>query len=98
MFKIYHNKKTGHPSLSIRHKDKIFWYNLSFSHSRPKNDSFIIIKDPHPKSKRGKVVYVRRYIRKDKRRIKGFLYRKYRLTDDSERLIKEYLKNKYKKR
>ena len=98
MFKIYYNKKTRHPSISIKQKDKTLWFNMSFSHSRPKHDSYIIIQDPRPKSNQDEVVFVRRYVRKDKRRIKGFLYKKYKLYNDEENLIKKYLKRKYKKR
>ncbi len=98
MFKIYFNKKTKHPALSIKQKDKKHWFNMSFSHTKSKNDSCLVIHDPHPNAIKGSVVYARRYIRKDKKGVKGFKYKKYRLDKESESLIKQYLHQKYKKK
>jgi len=39
--KIYRNKKTRHPSISIRQKDKTKWHNMPMSHSKPKHLSYI---------------------------------------------------------
>lgn len=49
--KIYRNKKTRHPSISIRQKDKTKWHNMPMSHSKPKHLSYIKINDPHPYAK-----------------------------------------------
>ena len=66
MFKFYKNKKTHHPSISIRQKDKRKWHNIPISHSKPKNDTFIQIDDPRPKAKQNDKSYIRKYIRIDK--------------------------------
>lgn len=42
-FKIYFNKKTGHPSISLSGKDKTKWENLEMTHGKSKNDSYIDI-------------------------------------------------------
>ena len=97
MFKFYKNKKTRHPSISIRTKDKTKWSNMPISHSKTKGDANLIIDDPHPLAKKGDVVYIRLYIRKDKRGVKGHPYREYVLTRASEKALKRYLRRKYKK-
>ena len=71
MFKFYKNKKTHHPSISIRQRDKRKWHNIPISHSKPKNDTFIQIDDPHPKAKQNDKSYIRKYIRIDKRGVKA---------------------------
>ena len=97
-FKIYKNKKTNHPSVSIKQKDKSKWFNMPMSHSKPLHDAFIEIDDPHPNSPKGSKSYLRKYVRKDKLGIKGRLYFKYVLSKRSENDVKSYLKIKYKKR
>ncbi len=97
MFYIYQNKITCHASISLKQRDKRFWYNLPMSHKKP-NDSFIIIKDPHPIAPKGKIAYIRKYVRKDKRGVRGHSYREYHLIKSDETKIKLYLKQKYKKR
>ena len=37
-FKIYFNKKTGHPSISLSGKDKTKWENLEMTH-HPRTDN-----------------------------------------------------------
>ena len=98
MFKIYKNKKTNHPSVSIRQRNRRYWWNMPMTHSRPTKDTSLEIDDPHPKAKKGSKSYIRRYIRKDKRKIRGHRYRDYVLSKESEKIIKRYLKEKYKKR
>ena len=97
MFYIYKNKITCHASVSLKQRDKSFWFNLPMSHKKP-NDSFIEIKDTHPKAPKGKRAYIRKYVRKDKRGVRGHPYKEYRLIKDDEIKIKSYLKQKYKKR
>lgn len=96
-FKIYKNKVTGHSSVSIKQNDKKRWHNLPMSHKKP-NDSFIEIQDPHPKAKSGDKSYVRKYVRKDKKGVKGFQYLNYVIKNEDEVKIKRYVKEKYKKR
>ena len=96
-FKFYKNKITGHPSVSLRQKDRRKWYNMPVSHQKPK-DSYLEINDPHPKAKESQKSFVRKYIRKDKRGVKGHPYKEYRLTNESEIKIKKYIVNKHKKR
>ena len=98
MFKFYNNRKTRHPSISIKCNKKHIWRNMPISHSKPSNDSYLEIDDPHPKANKHSKVFVRKYVREDKPKIKGGLYKKYRMTTRSERIVKGYLKQKYKKR
>lgn len=98
MFKFYLNRKVRHPSISVKSKDKKKWRNLPITHSKPSKDTFIVIEDPHPKAKNGSIAYVRKYVREDKYKFKGYLFRKYKTSSKSERAIKDYLKAKYKKR
>ena len=101
MFKFYYNKKIRHPSISIRQKNNSFWHNIPLTHEKPKNDSYIEIIDPHPTNKKmrqKKSSYLRKYIRIDKRGVKGHPYCEYILSKKEERTIKIYLKKKYKKR
>ena len=71
---------------------------MPISHSKPQKDASLEIDDPHPKSKSGSKSYVRCFIRKDRRTIRGHPYREYALSKRSEKIIKSYLKRKYKKR
>lgn len=96
-FKIYKNKITGHASVSIKQRDKKRWYNLPMSHEKPK-DSYIKVNDPHPQANKKAHSYVRKYVRKDKTGVKGFKYDKYEFSSKSESKIKNYLKEKYKKK
>ena len=95
-FKIYKNKKTRHPSISVKSGDKKNWHNLEVTHSPRKSDRYIEIDDlnPHVTGK----AYVRKYYRKDKHKLRGFIYKDYKLTDSSESKVKKYLKKHHKKR
>ena len=94
-FKIYFNKKTRHPSISLSGKEKEIWENMEMTHHPSKNDAYIdiIIISPKGCSKS----YARKYIRKDKSGVKGKPYPKLKLNDTSENSIKAYLKNKKKR-
>ena len=94
-FKIYFNKKTRHPSISLSGKEKEIWENMAMTHHPTKNDSYIdiVIISPNGLSKS----YVRKYIRKDKRRVRGKPYPRLKLDDSSESNIKTYLKIKKKR-
>ena len=94
-FKIYFNKKTRHPSISLSGKEKEIWENMVMTHHPTKNDSYIdiVIVSPNRLSKS----YVRKYIRKDKKRVRGKPYPRLKLDDSSESDIKNYLKNKKKR-
>lgn len=97
-FKIYKNRKTRHPSISIKQNNPCAWHNMPITHSRPKHKSSLEISDPHPLAKPNAKSYVRCYVRKDKKKIKGHPYKEYVLSKESETKIKNYLKSKYKKR
>ena len=94
-FKIYFNKKTRHPSISLSGKEKEIWENMTMTHHPSKNDSYIeiVIVSPSGPSKS----YVRKYIQKDKRGVRGKLYRRLKLDASSESSIKDYLKSKKKR-
>ena len=94
-FKIYFNKKTRHPSISLSGKEKEIWENMEMTHHPTKNDSYIdiVIISPSGRSKS----HVRKYIRKDKRKIKGKPYPRLKLDESSENNIKSYLKSKKKR-
>ena len=66
------------------------------THHPSSNDSYIEIEcvSPNGKSKS----YVRKYIRRDKIGTKVKRPKRTRLTDDSELKVKQYLKQKHKKR
>ncbi len=96
-FKVYKNKVTGHASVSLKHRDKKHWYNLPMSHEKPK-DSFIRVNDPHPKASKKGHSYIRKYVRIDKRGVKSRCYRGYVFSLNSEIKIKNYLKQKFKKK
>ena len=68
------------------------------THKKPKGDTSLEIEDPHPKAVVNSKSYVRRYVRKDDKKIKGHRYKEYILSKSSEQIIKNYLKIKYKKR
>lgn len=100
-FKIYKNKITKHPSVSIKQNDKKHWFNLPMSHSKP-NDSYIktnifIINNNH-KKRNNQESYVRKYVRKDKMGVRGHPYNEILFDQNAENEIKKYLKTKYKKR
>ena len=90
-FKIYKNRKTKHPSISIKSGDKKNWHNLEVTHSPRKHDRYIEIDDLNTNVK-GKA-FVRKYYRKDKHKLKGFRYKDYKLSECSEREVKKYLAN-----
>ena len=92
MFKFYWNRKTNHSSISLKSGDKKRWHNLEVTHRPTQNHSYIMVIDPSPKGK--SYVYVRKYVRLDKHKIKGFLYKKYRLDKKSEKIIKQFLKQR----
>lgn len=91
-FKIYFNKKTHHPSISLSGKDKEKWENLEMTHHPSEHDRYIEIVciSPNGKSKS----YVRKYIRRDNLGVKAKKPKKAKLTNDSEDKIKSYLKKK----
>ena len=89
-FKIYNNRKTKHPSISIKSGDKKRWHNLEITHNPTSNGRYIEIDNINP-SESGSS-YVRKFIRKDKHKIKSYWYKKFRLTYGSERKVKKYLK------
>ena len=94
-FKIYKNRKTKHPSISIKSGDKKNWHNLEVTHSPRKRDRYIEIDDLNSNVK-GKA-FVRKYYRKDKHKLKGFRYKDYKLSEYSEREVKKYLKSRKKR-
>ena len=71
---------------------------MPITHSKPTKDTSLEIDDPHPKATKRSKSYIRRYVRRDKRKVRGHPYREYVLSKQSERIIKRYLKEKYKKR
>lgn len=95
-FKIYFNKKTGHPSISLSGKEKTIWENMEMTHHPTSNHSYIdiVTVSPNGSSK----TYVRKYIRKDKPRIRGKRLRRVSLDNNSESKIKTYLQSRNKKR
>ena len=95
-FKIYFNKKTRHPSISLSGKEKKIWMNLEMTHNPCKRERYIVI--VCISNNKDSVSYVRKYVRKDKIGVKG--KRRYRtnLSKKSEEDIKKYLSNKNKKR
>ena len=95
-FKIYNNRKTKHPSISIKSGDKRNWHNLEVTHHPTFTGRYIEIDDlnPHVKGK----AFVRKYYRKDKHKVKWFRYKDYKLSDSSERKVKKYIKKHNRKR
>ena len=95
-FKIYFNKKTGHPSISLSGKDKTIWENLEMTHHPKNNDRYIdiVCLSSNGSSKS----YVRKYIRHDKKGVKSKKPKKQKLTDTSEIKVKQFLSDCHKKR
>ena len=93
-FKIYFNKKTRHPSISLSGKEKEIWENMEMTHHPTKNHAYIDIVtiSPNGSSKS----YVRKYVRKDKRGIKGKRLHRVSLDDSSEKKVKSYLHSRKK--
>ncbi len=94
-FKIYFNRKTRHPAISLSGKEKEIWENMELTHHPTDNDSYIdiitITRDGLSQS------YVRKYIRKDKQRVKGRRFKRIQLDNTSEEKVKNYLKEKKKR-
>ena len=88
-FKIYKNRKTRHPSISVKSGDKKRWHNLEITHSPTNDGRYIEIDNPNPKDK--KKSYVRKYYRQDIHKAKGYKYKNYVITQQSEKEIKKYL-------
>ena len=95
-FKIYFNKKTRHPSISLSGKDKEKWENLEMTHNPSGNNKYIDIECITPKGPSNS--YVRKYVRKDRHRVKGKLHKNTKLDYNSESKVKNYLKEHNKKR
>ena len=95
-FKIYFNKKTGHPSISLSGKDKNVWENLEMTHHPRSKDRYIdiICVNSNGSSKS----YARKYIRSDKKGAKSKKPKKQKLTDVSETKVKQFLSEHNKKR
>ena len=94
-FKIYFNKKTKHPSVSLSSEDKTRWENLEMTHHPSKKNKYIIVVCV---SLSGcSQSYVRKYIRKDRKGVKGKLHKNTKLDYSSENRIVIYLKS-HKKR
>ena len=88
-FKIYNNRKTRHPSISLKSGDKKHWHNLEITHSPIKNERYFEITNVN--SQENRKSFVRKYYRRDKHKLKGFWYKKFRLSRDSEIRVKRYL-------
>lgn len=96
-FKIYFNKKTGHPSISLSGKDKTKWENLEMTHGLTKNDSYIEIICVSKHGNKSKSM-VRKYIRKDNLGVKSKKPKNIKIEKESEIKVKRFLKEKNKKR
>ena len=95
-FKIYFNKKTRHPSISLSGKEKEIWENMEMTHHPTDKYNYIVIECV---SSNGVTTsYVRRYIRKDNRGVKAKHPKRTKLTEKSEAKVKNYLKEAKKKR
>ena len=94
-FRIYYNKKTRHPAISLSGKEKEVWENMEMTHHPSKYDSYIeiITVSPNNTSKS----YVRKYIRKDKPGVRGKPYQSLKIKSASETAIKKYIKTKKKR-
>ena len=95
-FKIYNNRKTKHPSVSIKSGDKKRWHNLEVTHHPTSTGRYIEIDDLNP-NVQGKA-FIRKYYRKDRHKVKGFRYKDYKLSSFSERKVKKYIKKHNRKR
>ena len=93
-FKIYNNRKTRHPSISIKSGDKKHWHNLEVTHSPARNERYFEIVNLN--SRDARKTYVRKYYRKDKHKLKGFRYKNFKLSKKSEINIKRYLREHHK--
>ena len=89
-FKIYNNRKTRHPSISIKSGDKKNWHNLEITHSPVKKERYLVVININSTDNRK--IYIRKYYRKDKHKLKGFRYKNFKLSQDSEKRVKQYLK------
>lgn len=95
-FKIYFNKKTRHPSISLSGKDAEKWENMEMTHHPTDKNNYIVIECV---SANGVTTsYVRRYIRKYNRGVKAKHPKRTKLTEKSETKVKNYLKEAKKKR
>ena len=94
-FRIYFNKKTGHPSISLSGKDKTIWENLEMTHNPTGKDNYINIECISTNGKTKS--YVRKYIRKDKKGVKSKKPKRTKLTSESEIKVKDYLSKKKKR-
>ena len=95
-FRIYFIKKTRHPSISLSGRDKTIWESMTMTHHPSSGESFMEVVCITPKQ--SSISYIRKYVCKDKRGVKGKLYKKIRLSAKSELVIKIFLKTKNKKR
>ena len=95
-FKIYFNKKTGHPSISLSGRDKRIWENLEMTHHPKTNDRYIVVICINTKG--SSQSYVRKYVRHDNKGVKSKQAMKQSLSNDSEERVKEYLSEHNKKR
>ena len=93
-FKIYRNRKTRHPSISLKSGDKKNRHNLEITHSHLKNERYIEVDNTN--SIDGRKSYVRKYYRKDKHKLKGFWYKNFKLSKESEIRVSRYLKEHHK--
>ena len=93
-FKIYNNRKTKHPSISIKSGDKKYWHNLEVTHSPLRNERYLEIERIDSKDSRKS--YARKYYRKDKHKLKSFLYKNFKLSWESEIKIRRYLREHHK--
>ena len=93
-FKIYYNRKTRHPSISLKSGDKKYWHNLEVSHHLLKNERYIEVFNVG--SKDGRKSYIRKYYRKDKHKLKGFWYKNFKLSIESEISVRRYLREHHK--
>jgi hypothetical protein len=94
-FKMYFNKKTKHPSISLSGKDKKKWENMEMTHHPTKKHAYIEIITISSNGKSQS--YVRKYIRKDNKGTKGKLYKNTKILEESETKVRDYIK-KNKKR
>ena len=91
-FKIYFNKKTRHPSISLSGKDAEKWENMEMTHhpteSNPYIEIIVISNNGSSKS------FVRKYVRRDNHGVKEKPYTNLKLDSPSENKVNNYLKSK----
>lgn len=94
-FKIYFNKKTRHPSISLSGKDAERWENMEMTHHPTEYNSYIEINviSSNGSSKS----FVRKYIRRDNHGVRGKPYSNLKLDGPSENKVSNYLKDKKKR-